>query len=35
VLIAPGRTALEEAFDYDQLEFSIDLRSSGKLVVRE
>jgi urease accessory protein UreH len=35
VLIAPGRTASGEAFDYDQLEFSIDLRSSGKLVVRE
>jgi hypothetical protein len=35
VLNAPGRTASGEAFDYDQLEFSIDLRSSGKLVVRE
>jgi hypothetical protein len=35
VLIAPVRTASGEAFDYDQLEFSIDLRSSGKLIVRE
>lgn len=34
-MIAPGRTASGEAFDYDQLEFSIDLRSAGKLAVRE
>lgn len=34
-MIAPGRTASGEAFDYDQLEFSIDLRSAGKLTVRE
>jgi urease accessory protein UreH len=32
-LNAPGRTPSGEAFDYDHLEFSIDLRSSGKLIV--
>jgi urease accessory protein len=34
-MIAPGRTASGESFEYDQLEFSIDLRSAGKLAVRE
>jgi urease accessory protein len=34
-MIAPGRTASGESFDYDQLEFGIDLRSAGKLAVRE
>jgi urease accessory protein len=34
-MIAPGRTASAESFDYDQLEFSIDLCCAGKLAVRE
>jgi len=34
-MIAPGRTASGEAFDYDQLEFGMDLITAGRLVVRE
>lgn len=34
-VIAPGRTASGEAFDYDQLEFDLDLVVAGELVVRE
>jgi urease accessory protein len=34
-MIAPGRTASGESFGYNQLEFSIDLRTAGKLVVHE
>jgi urease accessory protein len=34
-MIAPGRTASGEAFDYDQLEFRMDLSCAGKLTVRE
>jgi urease accessory protein len=34
-MIAPGRTASGEAFDYDQLEFSAELVTAGRLSVRE
>ena len=34
-MIAPGRTASGEAFEYDQLEFGMDLSYAGKLTVRE
>jgi urease accessory protein len=34
-MIAPGRTASGEAFDYDQLEFGLDLIVAGELAVRE
>lgn len=34
-MIAPGRTASGEAFNYDKLEFAIDLIMAGRLVVRE
>ena len=34
-MIAPGRTASGEAFDYDQLEFGMDLISARELAVRE
>ncbi len=34
-MLAPGRTASGEAFDYDQLEFGMDLISAGELAVRE
>jgi urease accessory protein len=34
-MIAPGRTASGEAFEYDQLEFGLDLVVSGELAVRE
>jgi urease accessory protein len=34
-MIAPGRTASGEAFEYDQLEFGLDLVVAGELAVRE
>jgi urease accessory protein len=34
-MIAPGRTASGEAFEYDQVEFGLDLSVAGELAVRE
>ncbi len=34
-MIAPGRTAFGESFDYDQLEFSVDLMTANGLAIRE
>ena len=34
-MIAPGRTAFGESFDYDQLEISMDLITANKLAARE